>query len=128
VKWPTTREEMLKAFCPTGEGGGIDNSCPPGEGKEGVKSGKGDSRSIPRNPDVPHGHIVARSKYGTIQAERRDEKLPARFQAYRRNGQLQGTYNNTWSAADGLRSPKDEDRQQFVSGYRSPDVTWTWKV
>jgi hypothetical protein len=29
VKWPTTREQMLKVFCPTGEGGGIDPTCSP---------------------------------------------------------------------------------------------------
>jgi hypothetical protein len=28
---PRTREEMLKVFCPTGEGGGIDPTCSPGE-------------------------------------------------------------------------------------------------
>jgi predicted GNAT family acetyltransferase len=29
MKLPTNREEMLKVFCPTGEGGGIDPTCSP---------------------------------------------------------------------------------------------------
>jgi N-acetylglutamate synthase-like GNAT family acetyltransferase len=32
---PRNREEMLKVFCPTGEGGGIDPTCSPGGGHSG---------------------------------------------------------------------------------------------
>lgn len=45
-----TYNELLKVFCPTGEGGGIDPTCSPGES----------SGSVPSEPgttNIPAGHV-----------------------------------------------------------------------
>lgn len=88
--------------------------------------GRGDSRSMPKNPDVKHGTVVAKSKYGTITAVRHDETKPARFIGHRKSGEAVGTGDSTHTVADKLREPKN--REQFHSGYRHPDTEWKWST
>lgn len=85
----------------------------------------GTSDLIPdRFPNAPHGTVVVRSKYGTISVVRSEGVPFERYKATRKNGETVGTFKKAPSAADALRTPKNQDA--FISGHRSADTTWTW--